>query len=228
MRLNALQKISHFASFKTRKIIAEGIFSSCLIYSIQLWGGSNHSLLNCLQIIQNKAARCITKLGIRTPTETLLQQTGWLSIKQLVVYHNCLSIYKVKKYSKPWYFFSKFGLEEQTSMEEEPISSRTRLHSTGGIRVTSRYMKSVLDKENFSSLAVHSWNDLPVEVRQSATLVSFKRNLRQWIKQNVVIRWVEQFHLKVFYWKKVFCYLNRSSMNTYIHLWSLAVPLMYL
>lgn len=188
VRLNALLKISEFTSFKIRKMIAEGIFTSCLIYSIQLWGGSSQSLLSSLQIIQNKAARFVTKLGIRTPTRTLLLQTGWLSIKQLIVYHNCLCIYKIKKNSKPKYFSLKFGLAEQPSMEEHPISSRTRLYSSGGIRLESKNVKSQLDKENFSSLAVQSWNMLPVEVRQSPTLAYFKKNLRQWIMKNVALR----------------------------------------
>ena len=42
-RLNALLKISQFASFKTRKLVAEGIFCSSLIYSIQLWGPTKPS-----------------------------------------------------------------------------------------------------------------------------------------------------------------------------------------
>ena len=75
-RVNALWKISTFANFKTRKMIADGIFISTLVYMIQLWGGSSQSLISCLQIIQNKAARAVTKLGMRTPVKVLLLQCG--------------------------------------------------------------------------------------------------------------------------------------------------------
>ena len=61
-RLNALQKVSQYACFKTRKMVANGIFLSSLIYTIQLWGGSNQSLISCL-VIQNKAARFVAKQG---------------------------------------------------------------------------------------------------------------------------------------------------------------------
>ena len=40
-RLNALSRISKFTSFKTRKMVAEGIFNSSLIYMIQLGGASS-------------------------------------------------------------------------------------------------------------------------------------------------------------------------------------------
>ena len=45
-RLNALKIISRVASFKTRLMIANGIFSSKLIYQIGLWGGADDYLLN--------------------------------------------------------------------------------------------------------------------------------------------------------------------------------------
>ena len=185
-RLNALSRISKFTSFKTRKMVAEGIFNSSLIYMIQLWGGSSLNLTSCLQIIQNKAARVVTKLGMRTPVKTLMQQIGWLSVRQLVVYHNCLTVYKIKKFSKPAYFFKKFGMEVDHG-NEQPVSSRTRLYSTGGIRMENISMKSNLDKENFSWTSVSSWNNLPIEIRKLDSLCTFKRSLREWIGSNISV-----------------------------------------
>ena len=39
-RINALKKISHAAPFQTRKMIANGIIISRIIYVMQLWGGT--------------------------------------------------------------------------------------------------------------------------------------------------------------------------------------------
>ena len=47
-RLNALSIICKVASFKTRKLVAEGIFMSKLIYMIQVWGGCDQYLINVL------------------------------------------------------------------------------------------------------------------------------------------------------------------------------------
>ena len=61
-RLNALRKVCRVATFKQRKIIADGIVMSKLIYIIQLWGGCSKYLIYILQKLRNKAARFVTKL----------------------------------------------------------------------------------------------------------------------------------------------------------------------
>ena len=64
-RVNVLSKISSFASFKTRKMIANGIFMSRLVYLIQVWGlGCTDYLTKSLQILQNRAARSVTGLDL--------------------------------------------------------------------------------------------------------------------------------------------------------------------
>ena len=168
-------------------MVANGIFLSSLIYTIQLWGGSNQSLISCLQVIQNKAARFIAKQGSRTPIKTLLHQCGWLSVKQLVVYHNCLTVYKIRHYSKPAYLKERFGGVINHAIQD-PISSRTRLNSTGGIRLQMQRNQSDLEKQSFVNNSVKSWNSLPMEIRQCKSIPSFKRSVREWILQNISVQ----------------------------------------
>ena len=51
-RLNAIKLISNVINFKTRLMIANGIFSSKLIFQIGLWGGTEEFLLSSLQIVK--------------------------------------------------------------------------------------------------------------------------------------------------------------------------------
>ena len=81
-RLNALRIISGAANFKTRLMIANGIFNSKLIFQISLWGGTEDYLLNALQIVQNKAARCCKKRSENSSQRTA--QTMWLDECQTV------------------------------------------------------------------------------------------------------------------------------------------------
>ena len=184
-RLNALNRISQFACFKTRKAIAAGIFTSSLIYMIQVWGGSNKTLIAGLQIIQNKAARCVTRKGIRTPVKTLLIQCGWLSVRQLIMFHNCLFVYKTRLTLKPDYFACRlYGNRSQS--EAESVSGRTRLLASGGIRLDGN-VKTELEKQAFMYVSVQAWNSLPQSIRHSSTLASFKINLKKWILANIPI-----------------------------------------
>ena len=110
-RLNAIKLISNVASFKTRLMIANGIFVSKLIFQISLWGGTEEYLLNSLQIIQNKAARCVARRGKYTPVVELMKQCGWLSVRQLVFYHSVVLIYKSLMTTFPKYIHSKLCTE---------------------------------------------------------------------------------------------------------------------
>ena len=176
-RVNALSKISQIADFKTRKMLANGIVMSKMIYLIQLWGGCSDYLLTFLQKIQNKAARLVTKLNWFTPTHVLLTQCGWLSIRQLNIYHNMLQVYKIKTTGRPVYFHEKFTRQ---------FGANTRLATTNGIKLDQR-VKSELAKNNFTYKSVKQWNELPVKIRQSTTLTTFKKDLKVWIKENIDI-----------------------------------------
>ena len=95
-RMNALSKVSRFASFKSRLMIANSIFNSTLTYMIAIWGGTDKYVIWALQVMQNKAARCVTRLHWFTSTKKLLLQCNWLSVRQLSTYHTALQVYKTK------------------------------------------------------------------------------------------------------------------------------------
>ena len=94
-RAGAIKKISRTASFKTRKMIANGIYMSKLIYLMPVWIGSEDYLVNALQVNLNKVARMVTKLDIFDPTNVLMQQCGWMTVKQLMVYHSLVLLHKI-------------------------------------------------------------------------------------------------------------------------------------
>ena len=51
-----------------------------------VWGGCSKEDIDSLQVLQNRAARIATRLPTRTNREKMFQQTGWLSVKQMIVY----------------------------------------------------------------------------------------------------------------------------------------------
>ena len=174
-RINALQKISYAASFSTRKMIANGIVISRIIYAIQLWGGANDYLLKILQVLQNRAARFVTRLDIYTSQRVLLLQCGWMSVKQLAAYHSLVLVYKTKTEQKPVF------LAESLS---KPFQIRTRAASTGAL-VDNLKTTSEISKLSFISISTKLWNTLPPQIRQAGNLQKFKFQLKVWVKVNV-------------------------------------------
>ena len=128
-RVNALSKLCRVSDFKTHKMIANGIFMSNLTGLIQLWSGCSEFLLTFLQVIHNRAARLVTRLSLNTRMDELLKQVGWLSVRQLGVYHSL-----AKKFEK------KFG-------------RTTRLSTGNGIKQDEQ-IKNKTAKQNFSFRAV--------------------------------------------------------------------------
>ena len=174
-RINALRKISHSASFETRKMIANGIVMSRIIYVMQVWGGTKDYLIKTLQILQNKAARFVTKLDIYTSQKKLLLQCGWLSVRQLVEYHSLVLIFKSNLEKKP-VFLQKYLTKTFTY--------RTRAASTGCIVANQKTTKDI-SKESFIIKSTKMWNVLPPQIKQATTMQEFKRTLRAWIRINV-------------------------------------------
>ena len=174
-RINALKKISYSASFKTRKMIANGVVLSRIIYAIQLWGGTNDYLLKMLQVLQNRAARFVTKDDIFTSQRKLLLQCGWMSVKQLATFHSLVQIYKTLSVQKPVTLHNTLS---------RAFSYRTRAASTGAL-VDNNRTTSDISKKSFLVISTKHWNDLPQAVRQAANLRTFKTKLKNWIQLNV-------------------------------------------
>ena len=172
-KLNALRKISKVADFKTRKMLADGLFMSKLVYLIPLWGGCEKFLIRALQIIQNKAARSVTKLGIFTPVQTLLRQCGWLSVNQLVFFHTVISLYKTRQNETPKYLY------DMTSTE---LNYRIRAENPGKLRTVADYIP---EHKSYKWRSTRFWNQLPPEIKLMNNLIQFKGKLKSWVMLNV-------------------------------------------
>ena len=178
-RVNALYKLSVNATFKTRLMAANGAFMSVLMYLVPLWGGTEQYLLKGLQVLQNRAARCVTKQSWFTPTRQLLKQCGWMSVQQLAQYHSILQVHKVIKAGKPLYLSSKL-------VTDHPYP--TRQASSGGIRHTADNTGlSSLAQKNVFGRAPKSYNSISTEIKTAVSIAVFKRKLRVWIHQNTPI-----------------------------------------
>ena len=152
---------------------------SKLVYLMPLWGGCEKFLLRALQIVQNKAARSITKLGRFTPVKTLLQQCGWLSVNQLVFYHTVVLFFKTLQNQSPEYLFN---------MVEPNFKYQTRAKDDGKIKPAVHYTpKNDINIKSYRWRSIKCWNKLPPEVIQASSLPKFKMKLKAWVLKNVDI-----------------------------------------
>ena len=174
---NALQIISHYSSFCVRKMLANGVIISHILYHIQLYGGCTQELISALQVQQNRAARTVCKSPWGTSTKKLLDQIGWLSIKQMVAYYSLITLHKTRQTGLPKY------LHHQIS---QPFMFDTRVARTGGIRAARNLTKGIA-QSSFIPRSIDLWNTIPAELRTDKCFKSFSCKLRVWVKNNIPI-----------------------------------------
>ena len=172
---NALSIISSYSSFKVRKMLANGMIMSHILYLIQLYGGCSEELLYALQVQQNRAARMVCKRPWYTSTKELLLQTGWLNVKQMVAYYSTLNFFKTRQNGVPKYIHS---------LITEPFKCKTRMAQTGGIKQT-RNFKSRIGKSSFIYRTIDLWNNIPTKIRMEKSQKVFSCKLREWVQTNI-------------------------------------------
>ena len=170
-RLNALVMIASRANFKTRLMVANACFMSILTYMVAVWGGTEEYIIKAVQVMQNKAARSVTKLSWYTPTRILLQQCNWLSVRQLIFFHTALLVWRVKNTKHPVYINSKF----------QP--SRTRTADQGNFMIP--VVEFSLSRKSFMVRSASVWNSIPPDIRNSNTIGTLKKKLKEWTKLNI-------------------------------------------
>ena len=143
------------------------MFNSVLVYCLPLFGGCDVQEIKDLQTLQNKAARIVTHSPLRAHRKDMYNKLGWLTVKQLVIYHTLLTVYRVRQAKEPEYLSSILCNDNRLEKIIVP-----------NIRLT-------LTQKSFTTRGACNWNSLPLEIRKIETISCFKQEVKKWIKSYV-------------------------------------------
>ena len=169
---NALSVICHYSSFYVRKMFANGLIMSHIIYHIQVYGGCSDELLTAIQVQQNRSARMVCRMPWGTSTASLLKQMGWMSVRQMVAFYSIKNIFKTRQTQLPKYVYNIIS---------EPFVKRTRLADTRGIRDIRKFTKGI-STSTYIPRAIALWNSLPPSIRMEESAYDFNGKLLNWVK----------------------------------------------
>ncbi len=148
--------------------LVHAFMTSRLDYCNALLGGCPASSINKLQIVQNAAARVLTRSRKYDHITPILQSLHWLPIKFVSV-TKLLLAYKALNDLAPAYL---------TNLLSRYNPTRSLRSQNSGLLVVPRIAKSTKVGRIFSYLAPKLWNSLPDNVRGSDTLSLFKSRLK--------------------------------------------------
>ena len=150
-------------------IAAHAFITSKLDYGNALLGGAPKYQVNKMQLVQNAAARVVTKTGKYDHISEKMKELKWLPVALRIKYKINLLTWKALNGKSPEY------ISELISVRETGIDLRSG--NTKVLNVPKTNLKTVGDKA-FSIVAPKTWNQLPKKLRLCEKLQSFKTGLK--------------------------------------------------
>ena len=167
--LRRIRSIRKYLKKNTCHTLIHAVLSTKLDYGNALLFGLPDNSISFLQRAQNTAARIITRSKKFTHISPILQDLHWLPVRFRINYKILLFIYKALHNKTPGYISDLI----------QPYTPQRSLRSANkGLLATTTYNNKTYGGRAFSNCAPKLWNDLPLDIRQSSSLETFKNKLK--------------------------------------------------
>ncbi len=154
-------------SMSNAEMLIHVFMTSRLDYSNALLGGCSSRLINKLQLVQNTAARVLTRNRKYDHISPVLSTLHWFPIKHCIHFKILLITYKSLTGLAPQYLSDLLSHYSPS----RPLCSQNSLH------MIPRISKSTAGGRSFSYLAPKLWNNLSRVVQEADTLCKFESRL---------------------------------------------------
>ena len=167
-RVNAMKKLKFDFDRKSLETVYLTFIRPILEYGDTIWDNCTQYEKNELEKIQNEAARIVTGTTKLVSIRALYQKIKWDTLEERRRKHKLALFYKMVNRLSPPYLLSLIPLpvnrvssyNQRNSNDIQTIPARTNLYYN-----------------SFLPSVIREWNNLPLDVRNSDSLNSFKRRL---------------------------------------------------
>ena len=164
-RVNIMRKLKYLLNRKSLEIIYTSFIRPILEYANVIWDNCTEYEKQDLEKIQNEAGRIATGCTKLVSLRDLYKETGWDTLSTRRNNQKLLLFYKMINNLTPSYLAS---LVPAYVLD----SSNYNLRNSNNLR--SIHARTQLYSASFLPSVISSWNELPVHVRNSTTVSSFK------------------------------------------------------
>ena len=130
------------------------------------------------KMVQIEAMRAVCKRGRRHPIRDLLKETNWLSVRQLVLYHSVIQVWKVINNRHPVYLHSRL------------VGNRPRYAdrlAAAGSLIRGRRPRLDLIESSWGWRVAQYWEEHPRSIREIDNGYQYKTNLKLRILNSKVV-----------------------------------------
>ena len=166
--LSSIAKIRKYLTPEATKTICQALVVSKLDYANSLLHGINNSNLYQLQLLQNRAARLISRTKPWEHITPVLKDLHWLKIKERIEFSILKHVFKCLNDLGPQYLRDLLTVSKP---------SRELRSTTKSILVVPR-CKSKMGERAFSISGPKLWNTIPEQIKEAKTILSFKKQLK--------------------------------------------------
>ena len=170
LNVRNIGKIQKYVDEDACKTLVQSLVISRLDYANALYVGLSKDLLHRLQLVQNTAARIITRTSRKQHITPILYDLHWLPVEQRIKYKLMLHTFKALHGQAPRYI--------QDMLEFYTPSRVLRSASQHKLKVP-RTRTVTYGKKSFTAVTAKLWNELlPSSLKSETELHSFKSSLK--------------------------------------------------
>ena len=168
LKLYSIGKIRRFLTSSAAERLVHALITSKLDYCNSLLYGVTSTHIKKLQRVQNTAARLITGTKRREHITPVLFNLHWLPVTERIKFKLLLLVFKALNDQAPPYIAELI----------KPYRPNRNLRSDNQGLVATTKTSSSYQFNAFSSAGPRLWNSLPLNIRTTTNLNSFKRQLK--------------------------------------------------
>ena len=168
----SIRNIGHIRKYidkHTTEVLVHAFITSKIDMSNSLLYSININQLNRLQRLQNISARLISLTSKHSHITPVLANLHWLPISYRIKYKLGLFVYKIIHNNAPHYL---------SDLTHPYSTARTGLRSSGLMRLHEPRTSTLWGDRSFTAAAARVWNQLPLAIKLSSSITTFKKNLK--------------------------------------------------
>ena len=171
-----LRRIRKYFDQDSMKSVVHACITSKSDYCNSVLYGLPDSQIVKLQRVQNTCARLICNLPKFAHVTPLIRDLHWLPVRQRIEFKMLVIVFKALNGQAPRYINELLHFKCQTHGHNLRSTQDTSLLQVPQIRT-----KVTLGDRSFFCAAPKLWNKLPVDIRKSKTLDSFKSKVKTYL-----------------------------------------------